>query len=85
MLQVDSPDGPKFLNAPDLNLRNANFGQSAIIADLNGDAKQDVVWINMDGPVVASLNEHNNDVVTLAVPSVDSYQSSIFKPFRIFA
>lgn len=68
MLQVTSAEGRKFLNAPSLNLSNANFGQSAIIADLNGDAKQDVVWINMDGPVIASLNEHTNDVVTLAVP-----------------
>jgi len=68
MLQVNSADGRKFLNAPGLNLPNANFGQSAIVADLNGDAKQDVVWVNMDGPVIASLNEHSNDVVTLAVP-----------------
>lgn len=68
MLQVDTPDGQTFLNAPGLNLPNPNFGQSAIIADLNGDAKQDVVWINMDGPVIASLNEHTRDVVTLAVP-----------------
>lgn len=68
MLQVDSANGKTFLNAPDLNLSNANFGQSAVVADLNGDAKQDVVWINMDGPVLASLNEHTNDVVTLAVP-----------------
>jgi len=68
MLQVEGTEGGKFLNAPGLNLPNANFGQSAVIVDLNGDAKQDVVWINMDGPVVASLNEHPNDVVTLAVP-----------------
>lgn len=68
MLQVNSDEGRKFLNAPGLNLSNPNFGQSAIVLDLNGDAKQDVVWINMDGPVIASLNEHTNDVVTLAVP-----------------
>jgi len=68
MLQVNSDEGRKFLNAPGLNLPNANFGQSAIIADLNGDAKQDVVWVNMNGPVIASLNKHSNDVVTLAVP-----------------
>ncbi len=68
MLQVSSDGVRKFLNAPGLNLPNPNFGQSAIIADLNGDAKQDVVWINMDGPVIASINEHTNDVVTLAVP-----------------
>jgi len=66
MLQV--AQDRTFLNAPALNLGNARFGQSAVIADLDGDAKQDVVWINMDGPVVASLNEHSNDVVTLAVP-----------------
>lgn len=68
MLQVASDDGRRFLNAPGLNLPNRYFGQSAIIADLNGDAKQDVVWINMDGPVIASLNENTNEVVTLAVP-----------------
>lgn len=68
MLQVNSEEGRQFLNAPGLNLGNANFGQSAVIADLNGDAKQDVVWVNMDGPVIASLNQNTNDVVTLAVP-----------------
>lgn len=68
MLQVVSDSGRKFFNAPGLNLPNRYFGQSAIIADLNGDAKQDVVWVNMDGPVVASLNQHTNDVVTLDVP-----------------
>lgn len=68
MLQVGSADDPLFLNAPGLNLSNTNFGQSAIVADLNGDAKQDIVWINMGGPVIASLNEHDKDVVTLAVP-----------------
>ncbi len=68
MVQVKSDTGAQFLNAPVLNLGNPNFGQSAVIADLNGDAKQDVVWVNMDGPVIAGLNENAGDVVTLAVP-----------------
>lgn len=68
MLQVTGAEGRRFLNAPGLNLADRHFGQSAIIADLNGDAKQDVVWINMGGPALASLNKHSNDVVTLAVP-----------------
>jgi len=68
MLQTKTEEGRKFLNAPGLNLPNPNFGQSAVIADLNGDAKQDVVWINMNGPVIANLNEHASDVITLAVP-----------------
>ena len=68
MLQTKTEEGRKFLNALGLNLPNPNFGQSAVIADLNGDAKQDVVWINMNGPVIASLNEHASDVITLAVP-----------------
>jgi hypothetical protein len=70
MLQVVTADGDerRFINAPQLNLADRHFGQSAIVADLNGDAKQDVIWINMDGPVLASLNKHTSDVVTLAVP-----------------
>jgi len=68
MLQVVNAEGRKFLNSPGLNLADRHFGQSAIIADLDGDAKQDVLWINMDGPVIAGLNQHEADVVTLAVP-----------------
>ncbi len=68
MLQVNDENGRRFINAPVLNLEDRHFGQSAIVADLDGDARQDVVWVNMNGPVIASLNEHTNRVVTLAVP-----------------
>ncbi len=67
-LQVEGNNGPAFAHARDLGLENKNFGQSAIIADLNGDTRQDVVWINMGGPIKALLNQYNGDVVTLAVP-----------------
>jgi len=68
MLQVAGAEGRQFINAPALKLVNREFGQSAVMADLDGDAKQDVVWINMNGPVIAALNRHAGEVVTLAVP-----------------
>ena len=67
-LQVEGSEGPVFAHSKSLGLENKNFGQSAIIADLNGDARQDVTWINMGGPVKALINNHKADVVTLAVP-----------------
>ena len=67
-LQVDGSNGPAFVHSKKLGLENKNFGQSAIVADLNGDARQDVTWINMGGPVTALINNHQGDVVTLAVP-----------------
>jgi len=51
-LQVVDNGNRKFVNAPGLGLVNKNFGQTAIVADLNGDARQDVVWINMNGPIL---------------------------------
>ena len=67
-LQVEGANGPAFAHTKKLGLENKNFGQSAIIADLNGDARQDVTWINMGGPVTAHINNHKGDFVTLAVP-----------------
>ena len=67
-LQVQGTNGPAFAHSKALGLENKNFGQSAIIADLNGDARQDVTWINMGGPVTALINNHKGDFVTLAVP-----------------
>jgi hypothetical protein len=32
---------------------NRYFGQSPLIVDMNDDGKQDLLWINMDGPVRA--------------------------------
>ena len=65
---MEGSEGPVFAHSKSLGLENKNFGQSAIIADLNGDARQDVTWINMGGPVKALINNHKADVVTLAVP-----------------
>ncbi len=45
-----------FHQAIELGIDNPFYGQSPLIIDLNADAKPDVVWINMDGPVRAFLN-----------------------------
>jgi hypothetical protein len=49
-------------------MENEYFGQSPLIADIDNDGRQDLVWINMDGPARAFLNNSTNNYVTIVVP-----------------
>jgi hypothetical protein len=57
-----------FLKAPALGLGNSFYGQSPLIVDLDGDGRQDVVWLNMNGPLRAFLNTSTANHVTFVVP-----------------
>ena len=56
LLQVFSENEYQFHRATELGIDNPFYGQSPLIIDLNADAKPDIVWLNMDGPVRAFLN-----------------------------
>lgn len=57
-----------FQHAPILGLENKYYGQSPLIVDIDGDGRQDLIWINMDGPVRAFLNTSSGNHVTIVVP-----------------
>ncbi len=51
-----------------LGLQNKYFGQSPLVTDLNADGRQDVIWINMDGPVRAFINNERGNFVATRLP-----------------
>lgn len=72
VLQSTHDGARRFHHTPSLGLENSYFGQSPLIVDLNGDGKQDLLWINMDGPVRAFLNTSRKNFITLVVPDTVS-------------
>ena len=64
---LQSASGGRFEQVDALGLANPNFGQSPLIVDLNADGKPDVLWINMDGPVLAFLNQSQGDSFVVQV------------------
>lgn len=67
-LQADEQGTPVFHHTPALGLENPYYGQSPLIVDLDGDGRQDLVWLNIDGPARAFLNTAGANYVTVAVP-----------------
>jgi len=67
-LQLTESGNRVFQHAPSLEIENKHFGQSPLIVDINADGKQDLLWINMDGPVRAFLNTSSGNYITIAVP-----------------
>lgn len=67
-LQTSESRARTFQQAPTLGLENKHFGQSPLIVDLDGDGRQDLVWLNIDGPSRAFLNTAPGNYVTIVVP-----------------
>lgn len=67
-LQTGENPARTFQQAPTLGLENKHFGQSPVIVDLDGDGRQDLVWLNIDGPARAFLNTAPGNYVTIVVP-----------------
>lgn len=76
LLQLKNKNNePKFVDyAKELNLKNNYFGQAPLIIDLNNDGREDVVWINMEGPTRAFLNKGNmGNFINISLPDKVSY------------
>ncbi len=67
-LQSNETSTPVLHHVPALGLENRYFGQSPVIVDLNGDGRQDLVWLNIDGPVRAFLNTSHGNYITMVLP-----------------
>jgi len=67
-LQITENGARAFQHAPSLKMENKYFGQSPLIVDIDGDGRQDLMWINMDGPVRAFLNTSPGNYITISVP-----------------
>lgn len=72
-IQSRNADKHSFLQADNLGLANSYYGQSAVIIDLNNDAKPDVVWLNMDGPIRAFINNSDSGFIKVKVPDNVDY------------
>lgn len=69
MIQEQKGNNRRFLQVDGLRLQNKHYGQSPVILDMNKDGKLDVVWLNMNGPVRAYLNNNQNHFITVALPN----------------
>jgi len=67
-LQRGETGAGAFEHAPSLGIENKYFGQSPLIADLDGDGRPDLLWINKDGPARAFLNTASGNYITIVVP-----------------
>lgn len=67
-LQTGNNGAHAFHHTPALEMENRHFGQSPLIVDLDGDGRQDLVWINIDGPARAFLNTAPGNYITIVVP-----------------
>ena len=72
-IQVVDDDKRGFYHDDNLGLNNPYYGQSPLIADLNNDGKPDVVWLNMDGPARAFINQSKNNYLKVVVPDDVNY------------
>lgn len=67
-LQSTESGIPVFRHSSALGLENPYFGQAPVIVDLDGDGKQDLLWLNINGPARAFLNTTHANYLTIAVP-----------------
>ena len=68
-LQLPGVGGKQeFIHFSGLGLKNEFYGQSPLIVDIDSDGRQDILWINMDGPVRAFLNKTRSNYITIVLP-----------------
>ncbi|MEM1269358.1 MAG: VCBS repeat-containing protein [Bacteroidota bacterium] len=58
----------RFFHADPLGLNNEYYGHAPVFADLNGDRRPDVLWLNMDGPARAFLNQSETSAIEVSLP-----------------
>jgi hypothetical protein len=59
----------------EFNYKNREFGQTPISADINGDNIDDIIWINMEGPVAAHISNGkvNNNYIIIELPKTGDF------------
>ncbi|WP_017445144.1 FG-GAP repeat domain-containing protein [Gayadomonas joobiniege] len=68
-----------FYHMDELGLNNLNYGQSALIADINNDNRPDVFWLNMAGKVRGFINQSQVDAIKVLVPDRADYLGAEIK------
>lgn len=68
LLQLDTSDGGGFYQVDGLGLDNAHYAQSPLIVDLDADGRADVLWLNMNGPLRAFINNAKGNFIAVRVP-----------------
>jgi hypothetical protein len=68
-------DGLEFRPAASI-AENPAFGNSPVIADLDGDGRPDLFWLNNDGPSRAYLNRSPGNRVTVVMPDAVASQGA---------
>ncbi len=66
-LQATQDGQARFFQAAGLGLQNKYFAQSPLVADLDGDGRQDLLWLNMNGPMRAFLNRSDSHFLTVSM------------------
>ncbi len=78
-LQQANGGKPHFYHYDALGLDNLHFAQSPLIADLDGDSRPDLLWLNMNGPLRAFLNTSKADVLAVAIPDTLPFLGSTIR------
>ncbi len=55
---------------------NRAFSNSPVIADLDGDSRPDLFWLNNDSPSRAYLNRSEGNRITVVIPDAESSQGA---------
>jgi len=74
---LGDPEGtPRFYTS--LELENADFGDTPLLADVNGDGRKDIFWINMDGPVKGYININEHPQIAVRIPDDGFAEGLVF-------
>ena len=57
---------------------NSHFGQTPLLGDIDGDGIKDVIWINMNGPVIIykNKNKSKNNYVIVSLPETVEFANA---------
>jgi len=79
LLQLKQKTSRAFYQNDDLGLKNAHYGQSPIIMDIDHDGRPDVLWLNMAGPLRALLNRSKGSYIAFDIPDTAASHGAVVK------